>query len=354
MASHAVLEACEALWRTIGAEDQLLARLVEGVEGVEELLEDLFLALQELDVVEEEDVHAPIPRLELVHLAATDAVDEVVEEVLRRDVPHLELGVHGSGLEDDGLEEVGLPQAGAAVDEERVVLVPRLLGDRHRRRVREPVRWSDDEGLEAVAADGVLRLGSLVLRLGWRCELVVAVVLDVFERGGAMGLHDETDVGSEHLARGLLDEGPVLVVHPAEVELAGDREMDHVAVECLRTQVLEPGLPRDRGHPVAQPVPEPIPGLSLRMRLQRDSSVRSDPYHFTFSTGMSTPVENQGTGIPLSAPLAPRRRPSGSGSVHRNHPAGGECMERPNTVATVGKPSLEAARTHPLSARTPL
>ena len=75
-AANAVLEAGEALRRPVGGEHQLLAGLVQRVERVEELLEDLFLAFQELDIVEEEHVHAPVPRLELVHPFATDAVDE--------------------------------------------------------------------------------------------------------------------------------------------------------------------------------------------------------------------------------------------------------------------------------------
>ena len=40
----------------IGADHHLFAGFVEAVERVEELLEDLLLAFEELDVVEEEDV----------------------------------------------------------------------------------------------------------------------------------------------------------------------------------------------------------------------------------------------------------------------------------------------------------
>src|SRR5438552_12376280 len=43
-----------------------------------------------------------------------------------------------------------LPEAGAAVDEERVVCLRRRLGDRERGRMREAVRRPDDERVEGV------------------------------------------------------------------------------------------------------------------------------------------------------------------------------------------------------------
>ena len=59
----------------------------------------------------------------------------------------------GSTVEDlvaDGVDEMGLPQADAAVDEERVVVVARLVGDRLGRRVGELVARADDEVVEGV------------------------------------------------------------------------------------------------------------------------------------------------------------------------------------------------------------
>ena len=86
-------EVGEALGGTIGREDELLARLVKRVEGMEELFEDLLFPLEELHIVEEEEVHGSIVGLELVHSLLADAVDEVVEELLGRDIRDLELRV---------------------------------------------------------------------------------------------------------------------------------------------------------------------------------------------------------------------------------------------------------------------
>ncbi len=52
-----------------------------------------------------------------------------------------------------GMEEVGLAEPGVAVDEQRVVVAAGLFGDRHRRRIWEPVGGSDDEVFERVAGD---------------------------------------------------------------------------------------------------------------------------------------------------------------------------------------------------------
>jgi len=105
----------------------------------------------ELDVVDEEEVDPPVARPELVDLALLDARDELVGELLARRVDDplaRELGDH---LVPDRVHQVGLAEAHAAVQEERVVGMPRALGHGERRRVGEPVGRPDDEVRERVA-----------------------------------------------------------------------------------------------------------------------------------------------------------------------------------------------------------
>ena len=66
----------------VGGQHELGAGLVQRVEGVEELLLGLGLALQELDVVDEQDVDAAVGGLERLHAAALERADEVVGEGL--------------------------------------------------------------------------------------------------------------------------------------------------------------------------------------------------------------------------------------------------------------------------------
>ena len=121
------------------------AGLVERVERVEELLLDPLLVLEELDVVDEEHVVGAVALLEPLDALVAERVDEVVHERLARDVARGQpAGVLARVLRDR-LQQVRLAEAGAAVDEQRVVRLRRRLGDRERGSVREAVRRADDE-----------------------------------------------------------------------------------------------------------------------------------------------------------------------------------------------------------------
>src|SRR5690606_5352196 len=102
---QAVLEAVELLRRDVRGDDDLLVRVVQGVERVEVLLHRLFLALQELDVVDEEDVDLAVAALERASTTFTDRVDEVVRELFGVDVPHAHAGVEALRVVTDRVEQ---------------------------------------------------------------------------------------------------------------------------------------------------------------------------------------------------------------------------------------------------------
>src|SRR5665811_1131043 len=149
-AAKTIFQRRKVLGMAIGTDHDLLPRLVEAVEGVKELLEDLFLALEELDVVEEQHVDRAISLLELVHPLSANSVDELVEELLGRDVADYGSRIEFDAVVTDGMEEVGLAKTGVRVDEQGVVVASRLLGDGERCCVGETVRLSDDEVVECV------------------------------------------------------------------------------------------------------------------------------------------------------------------------------------------------------------
>src|SRR5690606_30834147 len=101
-----VLERLEELGRTVGGQHDLLVGVVQCVEGVEELLLRLRLALEELDVIDQQYVDIAVAALEAVLAVVTDRVDELVRELLRRDVPHLRAGVEGTYVVADGVQQV--------------------------------------------------------------------------------------------------------------------------------------------------------------------------------------------------------------------------------------------------------
>jgi hypothetical protein len=62
--------------RRSDGEDELRAGFVQGVERVEELLLGLDLAVEELDVVDEQDVDTAVGALERLDVAAVERAEE--------------------------------------------------------------------------------------------------------------------------------------------------------------------------------------------------------------------------------------------------------------------------------------
>src|SRR5207244_2671711 len=79
-----LLERGDLARRPVGRDDDLAAGLVERVEGVEELLLDPLLVLEELDVVDEQQVVGAVALLEALDALVAERVDEVVHERLAR------------------------------------------------------------------------------------------------------------------------------------------------------------------------------------------------------------------------------------------------------------------------------
>ncbi len=149
-AAQPLLERGDLLGRPVRGEDDLLPVLVDGVEGVEELLLGPLLVGDELDVVDEEQVDPPVAGPEVVDAALLDARDELVRELLAGGVDDLLAREAGDDGVADRVHQVCLAQAHPAVEEERVVGVARALGDREGRRVGEPVGRADDEVAEPI------------------------------------------------------------------------------------------------------------------------------------------------------------------------------------------------------------
>ena len=80
------LQRADLLRLAVARQDDVSPGLVKRVEGMEELLLGPLLARQELDVVDEEQVDAPVPFPELDVLVESEGVDHLVDEFLGGDV----------------------------------------------------------------------------------------------------------------------------------------------------------------------------------------------------------------------------------------------------------------------------
>ncbi len=150
-AAQAFLERRDVARRGVRRENDLLLARVERVEGVEELLLGPLLVGQELDVVDQQDVDAPVSLAEVGHPIEAQRADEIVDELLCGQIEDSELRAGALDLTPDGVQQMGLSQADPAVQEERVVALRGRLRHRTAGRVGELIRVADDEGLEDVA-----------------------------------------------------------------------------------------------------------------------------------------------------------------------------------------------------------
>ena len=119
--AQAVLERLQVVRRAVGAEDDLASAVVQRVEGVEELLLGLRLALEELDVVDQQHVDVAEAGLEVLGVAVAERAEELVRERLAGREANREAGVVGEQQARDRAEQVRLADAGRAADEQRVV-----------------------------------------------------------------------------------------------------------------------------------------------------------------------------------------------------------------------------------------
>src|ERR1039457_7675087 len=118
---------------------------MEGVERVEELLLGLGLALEELDVVEEQDIDMAEARLEVIGLPVAERAEELVREGLTRRATNTETGTVREQQAGDRAQKVRLAHTGRAAHEQRVIGLCGHFRDGQRGGVSEAVAVADHE-----------------------------------------------------------------------------------------------------------------------------------------------------------------------------------------------------------------
>ncbi len=114
-----VLNLREFLRRTIRRDHDLLHALVQSVESVEELLLRPFLLRDELNVVDEQNVHGAEAIAEAGHAVVAQRGDHLVGELLCGNVADAGGWLASLYFVADGVHQVGLAHAHAAIQEER-------------------------------------------------------------------------------------------------------------------------------------------------------------------------------------------------------------------------------------------
>ena len=220
----------------------LPARLVEGVERVEELLLDPLLVLEELHVVDQQHVVGAVARLEALDALVAEAVDEVVHERLRRDVAARQPAAVIGDEVRDRVQEMGLSEAGVPVDEERVVGLGGRLGDGERRRVGEAVGRADHERVERVFRVDPCDLAPLRDLEGERGDRRRNGRRRRLRRRGGLD-HPEPHLPfpAGGVPDGRADQVEEVALDPLAREVVRDREHEPLAVQFFAVDFAEPG-----------------------------------------------------------------------------------------------------------------
>ncbi len=137
--------------RTVARDHDLPHRVVKRIEGMEEFFLRSFLAGKELNVVDQQHVHAAELVAEGGHLVVAQRVDHVIRKLLARYVTDGRLRLAPLHFVPNSLHQVGLAHADAAIQEQRVVSLRRTLRHRLARCMRELVAAADYECIERVA-----------------------------------------------------------------------------------------------------------------------------------------------------------------------------------------------------------
>ena len=225
-----LLEGGDLAWRAVARDHDLLLRIVQGIEDVEELLLRAVLAGDELDVVHEQDVDGAVLLAEGGQSVEADGVDHLVDEAVRGDVDEVQVPVAGLDVVADGMHEVRLAEAHPAVEEQRVVGLAGDLGHRPRGGVGELVGGAHHEALEGVL--GVEGGGGGDLAFGHGLGA---------PRRSRLALEDDVDLALAEVVQGLRDHAVVVAGQPV-LEL-GVRDLDEEtrALERVEARGPEPG-----------------------------------------------------------------------------------------------------------------
>ena len=272
-----VLQSLDLTGGTVGGHDDLLAGLVEGVEGMEEFLLRGGLTGDELNIVNEEHVAGAVLISEFVHSLAGEGVDHLVGEVLALDVNDTNVSNLFLQLVCNGVKQVGLTQTAGAVDEERIVSlrgtvrhgqtgsVGKLIGGSYDKifecifKIKGRQSRADTAGTEG----GVLTGRGYGILCGALYDFMGGIILRSLHDAGLIGRDDpafgagkrEVHVEAQHFGKAFFNIGLVFGGHNADLDF-GFGIHDHG--RSLKIPDLQTAQPEIRNH-VAQLGAEGLP-----------------------------------------------------------------------------------------------
>ena len=179
-----VLERFDVARRPVGGQNDLLVRIVQGVEGVKKLLLRGFPPGDELNIVDQQHVRPAVLIAEVLHGAGLDGVDQFIGELIAFFIDDFHVRHGALDFVRDGVKQVGFAEPALPVDEERVIGGGGVARHGDAGGVGEFVRLPDDEVIEGVLGEDLFRFK---IRADVRHLLVIPLRAQRIGRGGRCG-----------------------------------------------------------------------------------------------------------------------------------------------------------------------
>ena len=258
------LDPVEVLRRAVGTDHEAAPGRDDLVHRVEEFFLRRFLARDELDIVDHQQIGGAELLLELDRVIGAKRGDELDHELFGRHVDDLGARAARAELVADRVQEVGLAAAGAAVDKERVEHDVVGAGERPGRVERNLIGLADDEAVEPIA-----RLEARCVKAGLRLDRAI-----FFERGGDfaggggarrfdMRAGADHDIANERQRRTPGEPQPVAEIglDPVRHELRGKLEAQGAGcgIEATKRDRAQPAVESARAAITAEPRPDHFP-----------------------------------------------------------------------------------------------
>ena len=248
-----LLQLRDLVWGAIGSDHDLATRLMEGIEGVEKLFLGVLLALDELDVIHQDQVGGAVAVAKGLHAVLADRLNQVIGEGFAAHVEHPRLRVYFQPVVADRLHQVGFAQPHPAAEKEGVEFPPGRFRHRqgggvghaavgpHHKAVEHVAgvqprshlagRLTGGFGLRWLAGNG---LGGAIARAGagWGDQHVLV----------AGRTHQHLHPPAGDLAGDSLDRAEIVLAQPAAGEVVGGFQPQLVCTEAPAPGWADPGL----------------------------------------------------------------------------------------------------------------
>jgi len=200
---------------------------------MEKLLLTLLAFAEKLDVVDDEDIDAPMLILEIGQPALFNRADKTVDELFAAQKADGQIAVVFAGGMADGMKKMSFAQSHAAVQKEGVVNCAGILTDGNAAGMCQAIAGTDDEIVKRI--------------IGMQTQTVQRSREGAgFGGDGACRMKTDGNKEAGDFLRGFGKNGQAMVIQVVDFSLVRAADVEMAAAEGQCSQVAEPGTDINR------------------------------------------------------------------------------------------------------------